>query len=293
MLKFKRTPVSDFIRIEEFVSVFSRKLQDISAPDFCTDGEAHDFWEFLHLESGELNILVDGRLFCLQPGDLIIYAPYSFHITSVSSKAVVNICAFSASSSVLPQFANAVIPLSDTHMSSLYKIMELGRATFSLPKDISDERGMCLRNESSDFSLQKLANLTELFLIGLFEEKLSGKLPEHTTNKSNLNKEFSALTTFLQNNMHRPLTTEEICSELLLSPSQLGKLCRDVCGCGPIDYLISLKIGLAKRLIHESALNLTQISERLGFSSVHYFSRLFKSKTGISPSDYKKAHTSK
>lgn len=287
-MKFNRTAVSDCIRIEEFISVFRCKLQDIPSKECFCDGEAHDFWEFLHLVSGELNILVDGNLFCLKPGDLILYAPYSFHTISTASDAVVSVCAFSAKSTILPQFANTVIPLFEAHIISLSGIINLGESMFSLPKNTLTERGMPIRERISDFSMQKLANLTELFIIDLFEEKLSGKLPEHTTNKSNINKEFSALTSFLQNNMHRNLSTEEICTGLSMSSSHLGKLCKEMCGCGPIDYFISLKIGLAKRLITESVLNLTQISEKLGFSSVHYFSRLFKAKTGISPSNFKK-----
>ena len=44
----------------------------------------------------------------------------------------------------------------------------------------------------------------------------------------------------------------------------------------------------AKRLIRDSSLNMTEISERLNFSSLHYFSRVFREKNGISPTDYAK-----
>ena len=52
------------------------------------------------------------------------------------------------------------------------------------------------------------------------------------------------------------------------------------------NYFLALKITEAKRLIRESSLNFTQISESLGFSTIHYFSRLFKEKTGMTPTDY-------
>ena len=38
---------------------------------------------------------------------------------------------------------------------------------------------------------------------------------------------------------------------------------------------------------------ITEIAEKLGFSSVHYFSRLFKKSTGVSPSDYSRTVKSK
>ena len=71
-----------------------------------------------------------------------------------------------------------------------------------------------------------------------------------------------------------------------MSVSKLKLLFREKYGGGPINYFIELKIEKAKQLIDEGNLNLTEIAESLGFNSLHYFSRLFKKMTGISPSKY-------
>ena len=55
---------------------------------------------------------------------------------------------------------------------------------------------------------------------------------------------------------------------------------------GIIDYFILLKIDRAKKLITETELSFTEISDSLGFSSSAYFSRTFKKKTGLTPSEY-------
>ena len=60
------------------------------------------------------------------------------------------------------------------------------------------------------------------------------------------------------------------------------------CGMGMIAYVNRLRIEEAGRLIREGTLNFTEIAGTLGFSSLHYFSRVFKSTTGVSPSEYKK-----
>ena len=44
----------------------------------------------------------------------------------------------------------------------------------------------------------------------------------------------------------------------------------------------------AKELIRTSAMNFTEIAEAVGFESLHYFSRVFKARTGLSPSQYAK-----
>ena len=60
-----------------------------------------------------------------------------------------------------------------------------------------------------------------------------------------------------------------------------------------LNYINSLKIREAKALLRESKLSVTEISEKLGFNSIHYFSRLFKKTTGHSPKEYIRSIRSK
>ena len=53
-----------------------------------------------------------------------------------------------------------------------------------------------------------------------------------------------------------------------------------------INYINKLRIKNAKKLMRQGELNLTQLSARVGFSSIHYFSKLFKGYEKMSPSEY-------
>jgi AraC-like DNA-binding protein len=55
---------------------------------------------------------------------------------------------------------------------------------------------------------------------------------------------------------------------------------------GIIQYFRWMKIERAKELIREENYNFSEIAERLGFSSVHYFSHVFKKITDMTPSEY-------
>jgi YesN/AraC family two-component response regulator len=66
----------------------------------------------------------------------------------------------------------------------------------------------------------------------------------------------------------------------------LQKLFREKTGGGVIEYFNRMKIETAKQMIREGKYNFTQLSEYLGYSSVCYFSRMFKKATGMSPSEY-------
>ena len=50
-----------------------------------------------------------------------------------------------------------------------------------------------------------------------------------------------------------------------------------------------LKLNQAKIMIHEHNQTISEISDILGFTSIHYFSRKFKLQYGISPTDYAKS----
>jgi YesN/AraC family two-component response regulator len=54
-------------------------------------------------------------------------------------------------------------------------------------------------------------------------------------------------------------------------------------------YFKQLKIKEAKSLIRENNFNFTEISFMLGYNSIHYFSRIFKSETGMTLSEYAKS----
>ena len=82
------------------------------------------------------------------------------------------------------------------------------------------------------------------------------------------------------------MTIEQICRDNLIGRSQLQKIFREKCSKGVIEYFSSMKIDVAKQMIRTNHMNFTQISEQLGYTSIHYFSRQFKKITGMTPSEY-------
>ena len=60
-------------------------------------------------------------------------------------------------------------------------------------------------------------------------------------------------------------------------------------GMGAVHYFQVLRMKEAKRLIRESDLSITGIAEKLGFSGIHHFSRVFRKVTGMTPTQYAKS----
>ena len=93
-------------------------------------------------------------------------------------------------------------------------------------------------------------------------------------------------TEFLMDNLDQTLSLAEMAEAIWVSESTLRRLVHRYAGCGPNTYFQKLRMQEAKRLLATTGLTITQISVRLGFSSINYFSRTFKAKTGYSPTEY-------
>ena len=72
----------------------------------------------------------------------------------------------------------------------------------------------------------------------------------------------------------------------MIGRAQLQKIFQEQHQCGAMDFFSRLKIAYARQLIRENQMNFTQISEFLGYSSIHYFSRQFKKISGMTPTEY-------
>jgi AraC-like DNA-binding protein len=91
---------------------------------------------------------------------------------------------------------------------------------------------------------------------------------------------------FLKNNIDKNLSFDEICARFSLGRTHLKTLYKKATSQGVMSYFRFLKIEEAKKLIREGRYNFTEISQKLGFESVHYFSRSFKNSTNMTPSEY-------
>ena len=85
------------------------------------------------------------------------------------------------------------------------------------------------------------------------------------------------------------LTVEDVANLVHVSPSQLTRAFKKYYGETPYEYLLNLKIEASKILLTTSRLTIKEISTSLGFCDEHYFSILFRKKTGLSPSKYHKS----
>ncbi len=96
------------------------------------------------------------------------------------------------------------------------------------------------------------------------------------------------IVSYMNQKVADPITVDEICHKFFISRSSLQALFKSHLHTSPKNYLINIKLQKSKELIQKKCHTISEISYLLGFSSIHYFSRLFKKYYNISPSEYAK-----
>lgn len=92
----------------------------------------------------------------------------------------------------------------------------------------------------------------------------------------------------IHSNYQDNLTLKQLSDMCNLSVSYLTKIFKDNFKVTPIQYLINYRIKQSCQLLLQSDLRIEDIALQVGFNSANYYSRIFKSVTGISPKDYRK-----
>jgi len=111
------------------------------------------------------------------------------------------------------------------------------------------------------------------------QKTLAGKHPKAWRN---VNKAIN----YVHENYMRSLDVEEVSEHAGLTLNYFCNIFKECTNTTPHHYINAVRVQKAKQLMEETEFNFTEISERIGFSSIHVFSKVFKKLEGISPSGY-------
>ncbi len=92
---------------------------------------------------------------------------------------------------------------------------------------------------------------------------------------------------YIHEHIHERIFLQDIADTFGISPNYLSQLFKKHMNVGISEYITSQKIDESKKLLKETNLKIYEISDRLGFESSFYFSKVFKKTTGVSPKDYR------
>lgn len=229
----------------------------------------HKSYELLYVYEGTMNVKLSSGSYFLQSHDLIIYR---------SDHAVVDIAENSS-------YLTTVFELNQR------KSLHILNNTFHCTSELQQILWKLLieSNENSYYTRNLMVCYLQeaLLLLMQFYETISHKTL-FADNNSARNDLLSEILSYMNKRITEPITIEEICHEFFISRSSLQALFKTHLNTSPKNYLLNIKLQKSKELIRQSQYTISEIAYMLGFSSIHYFSRLFKKYFNTTPSAYAK-----
>ncbi len=95
---------------------------------------------------------------------------------------------------------------------------------------------------------------------------------------------------YMSGHFTEKITLDELAAISQRSVSHYGKIFKKVMGITPIDYLLSVRIAYAKKLL-ENGSSITETASLCGFSNLYYFSKAFRAREDMPPSEYRSLYS--
>lgn len=269
-------------------SIVNMRINTFSTP-FVQEDIVQNYWTLLYVLSGSLDIKTEASPApcSLNNSNIFLLAPnksYNLYITENLPTQVFTM-AMELEGKGTGYFSQLLTPLAGDGYHILSSIIEYADDIFNINQENKQQNDQL--NISTATSVKQILQARiELFLLELLENHIKDNAIE-TSDSSVRRNLISRTNEILHNHLYDNITITEICKQLSISKSYLSNLYNKKMGISIITHFNNIKIEEAKRLISENSYNFTEISDKLGFSSIHYFSRLFKNVTGMTPSEYR------
>lgn len=242
---------------------------------FFFPGESHPTWELTYVDKGYIHSVAGGQDLLLEQGDLTLYGPDQWHMQYTDTDCAANYITIS-----FELATGDLNPLLNRKFAAPHQAVELLRQMLR-ERDRQDEY-------ADDIIICLLGNL----LLTLLRE---GRTVQGTASLrtaaaiQNENDVINRAQRFISENVREKLSVPMVAKEAGVSPSYLTALFHKNLQISPGEYIRRIKLQESRQMIREGKLNFTEISQLLQYSTVHHFSRQFKEKFGITPTQYAKS----
>ncbi len=240
---------------------------------FFFPGESHPMLELTYVDRGALHSVADGLDLTLGEGDMVIYGPNQWHMQY-------------ADIGVAPRFVTISFDLEGSDLAALQnrKLSPPQSAVTLLQQMLREQDRMDAYSTDMILSQLTLLLLTLLRRDGAPTEKRKASNSLHSDNEI-----IRRAQQYVSLHIRERLSVPQVAARVDVSPSYLTALFHKHLQISPGEYIRRMKLQESKQMIRENSMNFTEIAAALQYSTVHHFSRQFKEKFGMTPSEYAKS----
>ncbi|ULL13855.1 AraC family transcriptional regulator [Paenibacillus sp. H1-7] len=255
-------------------------------------------YELLYIKEGQLLITIEDITYEGIPGDLFLFKPGQRH--SIRSNSSLGVRQPHIHFDLVEQSDSPYIPVSfitEEEMNeqelTWFRPDLLSVGPFALPNRIRLTHPAVMEQMLFDliheyhlrlpyYHLQMKSQLLKL-LTYLIRERHWSETPQIHAHQSLL----LSVRHFITEHTHTDISLDELSTRFHISKYYLTRLFRDAFHMSPIQYHQTVRIEKAKQLIQFTGLTIQSIADQLGYANIHTFSRAFKNKEGVAPSNYR------
>lgn len=265
MVKRSTELVTSCFRLEGYIA----SADEPSPKRIAMDSHVHDRCEIYINLSGDVSFMVEGRLYPIERGDVIVTRPYEYHHCILHGETRHDhICIWFSpkeNETLLEPFFSRNI--GEKNLISL-TANEKERLLLLAHSFIENES--ILKKHVAFFSILELLSETEV---------------AHPT--VDLPDDVRRTMSYVEQNLAEPLTVESLAARALVTVNTLERHFKTHLGLSPYAYLQSCRLTHAASLL-EGGRSVTDAAEESGFSDYSHFIALFKKRYGITPYQWKK-----
>lgn len=275
--------IYEFNHSDDVFSVSIKKQLDHSMPN----SHFHSSYEAYYLLSGERLFFLKDRTVVIKAGDLIIIQPNVLHRTADANypeheKIIMNFKEELFTSTLNRDFINSLHPLFKNdyiviHFSLKHRILieELLHQIVQESQDKKSTYQTYVQSLIIQLLIQSSRHLEEYEI-----EPLEYLNPMH--------ERISEVVRYINTHYKKDLSLQYLSDKFYVSPYYLSRAFKEVTGFAFVEYLNSVRVKEAIKLLAESNLKVNLIATKVGFGSITNFGRVFKQLTGHAPLYYRK-----
>jgi len=257
------------LRIDSLYTFFYHEKEQ----GFFFAGESHPMLELTYVDQGSMHSVADGQDLFLEQGDMVFYGPNQWHMQY-------------SDIGVAPRYVTVSFSASGVDLTHL-----LNRK-FQPPQKVVTLLKMMLHEQEQpdSYSVDAIINLLSLILLTLLRDSHAPSVKLKTAySLHNENEIIRRAQQYISANIRQKLSVPLVARNVDVSPSYLTALFHKNLQISPGEYIRRIKLQESKQMIRENNMNFTEIAAALQYSTVHHFSRQFKEKFGITPTEYAKS----
>ena len=244
---------------------------------------AHNCYEIIYLRQGILNVQVNNRHYEAIGPSLIFLSKLEHHSLQVDGDVYERywLCISpSGAGNLIPNYV--LLSLLSNRPEEFCHVMDASPFSAETDRIFS----ACVQEFSSPqpYAAERQAVLLSDLLILIYRRNPALFATDNDKTVSIIWK----IQRQLEQNYADKITLESLSAEHHISPSYLSHLFKRITGYTIIQYLTMCRLSVARKLLTETDLSITEVVYATGFSDCSNFSRLFKREIGCSPMDYKK-----